>query len=316
MFALCVCVGPTYAQSDDYKALTTAAVEEHSLGHYEEARALFGRAHEIAPSARTFWGMGIAAFEARNYVDALRMLTAAREDSRKPLTPAQRKQTDSLLERAQAFVVRLPLRVSPRSARVSINGRPAEAGADGLVLLDVGTHQVVVSAPGYEEVTRTMRLEAGKAEPLEVELEKKRSASDAALATASQPAPERAQAPPADASEGVRVSTVLKWVSLGTTLASLGAMGAGLGLRESAARYYADESKCPLPDRDLSCPGKRAEVGKWKAMAIAGGAAAGVFAALTIVFFVVDRRPNADSARAGTECGPAFTAGVSCVTRF
>src|SRR5262245_12054084 len=69
------------AQQDDYKALTEAAVEEHSLGHYEEARALFAKAHAINPNARTLWGMGTAAFEARQYVDAMQLFDAALRDT-------------------------------------------------------------------------------------------------------------------------------------------------------------------------------------------------------------------------------------------
>jgi len=89
------------AQPSDYKALTEAAVEEHSLGHYEEARALFAKAHAINPNARTLWGMGTAAFEARQYVDAMQLFQAALSDTRKPLTEAQSKQAESLRKRAE-----------------------------------------------------------------------------------------------------------------------------------------------------------------------------------------------------------------------
>jgi tetratricopeptide (TPR) repeat protein len=310
---LCATRPSALAQSNDYKALTDAAVEEHSLGHYEEARALFARAHAIAPSARTFWGMGIAAFEARHYVDAIQLLEQARDDSRKPLTPAQRKQTDSLLERSLAFVVRVPIRVDPASAKVSIDGRDMEPDASGTVLLDAGTHQVVITAKGYEDVVRSMRWEAGNAEPFEVQLEKREPAhgGEAAAGAAAVAAPVAGSAPQA---EGTRSFTVLKWVSLGATAASLGIMGAGLALRQSAAVDYNDQLMCAQHEQDAVCVDKRNEENKWKAMAIAGGAAAGVFGVLSVVFFVLDRRPDSKSAR--TQCGPAFEAGALCQLRF
>jgi hypothetical protein len=40
---------PVLAQANDCKSLTQAAVEEHSLVHYEEARALFARAPRLQP---------------------------------------------------------------------------------------------------------------------------------------------------------------------------------------------------------------------------------------------------------------------------
>jgi hypothetical protein len=103
---------------------------------------------------------------------------------------------------------------------------------------------------------------------------------------------------------------------LGATVASLGVLGAGIGLRQATAKEYNDETKCPGPDRDLSCGGKRVAVRKYEAMTIAGGAAAGVFAVLSIVFFVLDGRAKTDAAHAGAGCGPAFQAGALCQVRF
>jgi tetratricopeptide (TPR) repeat protein len=309
---------PARAQSNDYKSLTNAAVEEHSLGHYEEARALFTRAHAINPSARTFWGMGIAAFEARQYVDAIGLLKQARDDTRKPLTAAQRKQTDSLLERAQAFVVRVPIRVEPASAKVTVDGREPEPDADGVVLLDVGTHQVLVSAEGYQDVVRVARWEAGNAPVFELRLEKKAAPGAPEPAPAVQPAALGAPGRPAQSEPSATPSSyrVLKWVSLGAALASLGITGAGIGLRESEAARYNDDSECPPPDRDAACPGSRQTVKKWQTMAVAGGAATGIFAALTVAFFVLDRKPKNEGASARTRCGPAFVAGALCEVRF
>jgi hypothetical protein len=304
------------AETDEYKKLTDAAVEEHSLGHYEEARALFAQAHAIAPSARTFWGMGIAAFEARDYVDAIELLAQAREDSRKPLTAAQRTKTDSLIERAQAYVVRLPLHITPSSARAAVDGKELVPNAEGVVLLDAGAYQVVVSAAGYQEAVRSMTWHAGDAPAFEVHLQPLAVASPVTPAlvaasagpVAATPAPQPDAAPP-------RTYAALKWTSLGVTVASLGVMGAGIGMRASEVAYYNDESNCPGPDKDQACPGKRQDVRMWEAVTIVGGAAAGVFGALTAVFFVLDKRSRAAPAGAHA-CGPAFELGAECRWRF
>jgi tetratricopeptide (TPR) repeat protein len=305
------------AQADrasEYKALTDAAVEEHGLGHYEEARALFSRAHAIDPNARTLWGMGIAAFEARQYVDAIELLEAARKDERKPLTSAQRKQTESLLERSRNFVVRVPIRVEPANAQVSIDGRVMEPGQEGVVTLDAGTHQVVVSAPGYEEITRSMRWSAGDADPLELSLapKPKQKPVEEQVQNAQ---PASSASTQADVQRSSGALTTLKWVSLGVAVASVGVMAAGLALRQSAANDWNDERECP-PDMNESCPDKKRDEAKWKKVAIASGASAGVFAALSTVFFVLDRSPAGQGASVRTRCEPAFTLGASCEVRF
>jgi tetratricopeptide (TPR) repeat protein len=314
--ALCAGTSSALAQGNDYKALTNAAVEELSSGHYEEARALFARAHAINPSARTFWGMGVAAFEARQYVDAIQLLTQSRDDARKPLTAEQRKQTESLLERSQAFVVRVPIRVEPAAAKVTIDGREVERDKDGVALLDAGTHQVVVSAAGHQEVVRVARWEVGDAPLFEVHLEPKGASgpaagsdSDAAHTQAPGPAPSSAAASERSA------FAVLKWVSLGATVAALGIMGTGLAMREKEASHYNDDTKCPPPDRDAECPDSREAVQRLKRTAIAGGASAGIFATLTVVSFLLDRKPTRHAA-ARTQCGPAFEGGALCQVRF
>jgi hypothetical protein len=319
VLSICSVSHSALGQSEDYKSLTDAAVEEHSLGHYEEARALFTRAHAINPSARTFFGMGVAAFESRQYVDAIGLLEQARADGRRPLTAAQRKQTDSLLERAQAFVVRVPIRVTPKSARVTIDGRALEPDAQGTLLLDAGAHQVVISAEGYEEVSRLTRWEAGHAPPFEVRLEKREAGGSHDPALAPEPTPDRgaaAKGESAAAAPGLRTFSVLKWASLGATVAALGITGTGIALRESEATHYNDDRECPPPNRDAACPNSRRMVNKWETMAIAGGAAAGAFAALSVLFFVLDRKQRESPQRARTTCGPAFAAGALCQVRF
>jgi tetratricopeptide (TPR) repeat protein len=300
--------------SSEYKSLTAAAVEEHGLGHYEEARALFAKAHAIDPNARTLWGMGVAAFEGRQYVDAIGLLEAALKEQRKPLTSAQHKQAESLLERSRDFVVRLPLRVQPRNAQVTIDGRAIQSDPHSPVLLDAGTHQIVISAPGYQELTRSMRWSAGDAPAWDVRLEPKQSAQAAVAESGASQLPSGAQATPGD-EQPLGAFTVLKWVSLGGTVAALGIMGAGLGLRESAAKEWNDDTQCP-DDKNENCPKTKLAEKKWRTMAIAGGAATGVFAALSVVFFVLDRKPRRDGAQAATRCVPAFGPGVACQTRF
>src|SRR5262245_44240118 len=65
-----------------YRSAVDDAVSEFAAGRFEEARALFKRAHQLSPNARTLRGLGMTAFELRAYVQAIRELRAALADTR------------------------------------------------------------------------------------------------------------------------------------------------------------------------------------------------------------------------------------------
>ena len=61
-------------QQQAHRDLSSRAIVEFEAGRFAEARALFMRAHEIWPSARTFRVLGMTSFELRSYVRALQEL--------------------------------------------------------------------------------------------------------------------------------------------------------------------------------------------------------------------------------------------------
>src|SRR5438270_7301880 len=103
-FAAPAAGAPDPAETSQYRAMLNEAVSEYDARRYEEARALFRRAHELSPNARTLRGIGMASFELREYVEALRALEGSLVEQRRPLTAPQRQQVEGLLERTRAFV--------------------------------------------------------------------------------------------------------------------------------------------------------------------------------------------------------------------
>ena len=97
-------------------------------------------AHEINPNARTLRSIGMASFELRDYVSALRALSAALVETRKPLSLDQRTHAQGLLERSRMYVGIYTLKISPADARVLIDGRAPDSEPDGTVLLGFGSH--------------------------------------------------------------------------------------------------------------------------------------------------------------------------------
>jgi hypothetical protein len=142
---------------ESYDQIIERALNEYRLGNWDEAAALFARAHALKPSARTLRGLGLSEFENRKYVLALLHCSAALADTRNPLNPEQRGELESVIARASEFVARVTLALAPPTAQVTVDGVAPHRDAAGNVLLDPGPHELVVSDGGLSE---RRRLEA------------------------------------------------------------------------------------------------------------------------------------------------------------
>jgi len=157
-------VAPAAAQEPPaaYREIIADAVTEFDEGRWPEARALFERAHALFPNARTLRGIGMCAFEMRQYAEAIRHLEWALSEPRRALTEAQREETEALVERARTFVGRFRVTTDPPGAEVRIDGAVPRRGEDGAVMLAVGEHNLVARAPGREDATRALTVTGGE----------------------------------------------------------------------------------------------------------------------------------------------------------
>jgi hypothetical protein len=157
---------PTSAQSAsdsrDYNMLVREALAEFDDGNFPESRALFLRAHELQPSARTLRGLGVAAFALREYEDATRKLEEALASTVKPLDGQLRQETQNLLERAYGFVGRYELGLSPLHALILVDGAETDLHHGDRLLLSIGRHTLEARAPGYESDRRTVDVAGGE----------------------------------------------------------------------------------------------------------------------------------------------------------
>lgn len=212
------------AEDDRHRQLLADAVAEYNAGRYAEARALFRQAHEGSPSARTLRGIGMAAFELREYVEALRALNAALEAESRPLTDEQRQHVDSLIARANAFVGRYRVRLSPDEASLSVDGAPARLEPDGTLVLNLGEHELVARCPGCTAETRTVRVRGGEEEEMSFELRAEPAEPEPAAGGQVGGEPQWSVGPPPDADRERGSATPVLLLSMGGALAA-GALG-------------------------------------------------------------------------------------------
>lgn len=159
-----------FAQSkgDGYTQVIQNAVVEFDAGNWAEARVLFEQAHTLRPSARTLRGMGMASFEIKEYVRAEKELNASLVDLRSPLAETQRHEVLALLLRLERYIGKLVVHTRPPEASptVTLDGSRVE----GEMKLDLGRHELSVQAPGYRPLNRTVTVEGGKTQQLELTL--------------------------------------------------------------------------------------------------------------------------------------------------
>ncbi len=158
---------PEDSPPPEYEQLVQQALEESAAGRFEEARVLFRQAHAVFPNARTLRGIGMVAFEVRDYPDAIRNLRQALAAERRPLTDAQRAEVTDTLERAYDFVGRYDLDAVPEGATILVDGHEAESDADRTLLLPVGRHAVVVRTAARSWDGR-WTVRGGENEPLPI----------------------------------------------------------------------------------------------------------------------------------------------------
>jgi hypothetical protein len=289
-----------------YRKIIKEGVAEYEARHFEEARSLFRRAHEINPNARTFRGIGMASFELRDYISAVRNLAPALQDKRKPLSPELHKDTQDLLDRSRLFVGVYTLTVAPRNARLIIDGHAPEFEPDGSLLFSFGKHTLEATAQGREIFSLTFDVRGGERKNLPVTLRwastaRPRTDNDKAtsLAIVAEPSPVISNAG----------SAAWLWASAGTALLS---GGAGI-------YWYKQNSEldtCRHPTAGLRCTNESAVKTRSNlalGTMIGTGAAALTMALVGILTW--DFGPTAASKQnaAGCTAGPF---GISCMTVF
>jgi hypothetical protein len=206
------------ADAPAYRKAIEEGLAECDAGHFEEARSLFRRAHEISPNARTFRGIGMTSFELRDYVSAVHNLSAALQDVRKPLSSEQRGQTQDLLERSRIFVDVYTLTISPKNSRVLIDGRAPEFEPDGTLMFGIGPHTVEVRAQGMTTRSLPIEVRGGERKELSIALERESAAPSAGakaglVVSAAKPWP-------SEASNGHAAAWL--WASGGAALVAVG----------------------------------------------------------------------------------------------
>ena len=281
----------TQAEAVAYPDLVAAAVEEFERGNWTEAQALFARAHALEPNARTLRGMGVCAFEAKQYVRAVAHLQQALVETRKPLDAAQQEEAKAVIARAEAFIARVTLALVPVDAQVEVDAQPAVLDFDGRILLDPGMHELGVSAAHHATVRRTVEVNPGDQLRIELTLapDAVQPIPPAAPVAGRAKATSATQAATAVA-EPQHASRTFAWLATGASVAFAGAGAALLALAH--AGVGAVERACPVGECTRAQIERAIDREHLATLQLGYGAAfalAGACAATAVVLFATER---------------------------
>jgi hypothetical protein len=159
--------GTEPAESAAYRAAIDSAVRSFAAGRWTEARSAFEQAHALAPSARTFRGLGLAAFYLHDYVAARVGFEQALHDDRKPLTAEQRAELTRLLGVTQRETGRFELHLQPSAARIVVDGTPI---SERVLVLERGIHVLALDADGCEPLRLQLSVSGEEDRKLEFSL--------------------------------------------------------------------------------------------------------------------------------------------------
>jgi tetratricopeptide (TPR) repeat protein len=265
---------PEAEPQSEYKRTMESGIVEFDAGRYAEARAIFLRAHEMSPSARTLRVLGMTAFDLRMYPRAVEELSAALVDERKPLKDEHRKQVTQLLQQAQGFVGRFHLQLEPPDVQLELDGERITHAPDAPLVLAVGEHEVRLRAPGFAPL-RVSLLVQGR------EDEQRSFALEPVAVVAAAPAPSLVVAAPTSDTppRRARLLRAGAYASAGLAASALVVGGVFGGL--AVARDNSLEGSCP----SKACgPGRQDDIDQLRRFAdtstvgLAVGVTAGVLA--------------------------------------
>jgi hypothetical protein len=166
-----------------------------------------------------------------------------------------KERAKTVLNTALPKIARLTVKVDPADAKpqVTVAGAPIPAALIGVERpTDPGTHEVVISAPGYLEQHKSVTLAEGGSQELAIVLEKDPNAA-AAAAPPPPPPPVVVAPPPAPAADTApKRNNTLAYVALGVGGAGLvvGGITGFLALGKKGDLEGCKEERCPTSQKD------------------------------------------------------------------
>jgi hypothetical protein len=343
---------PARAADDtaEAEALIREGIQLRVKGDAPRALPLFEKAYQLSRSPRTAAQLGLVELEVGAAAEAERYLTEALATPDHPWIAKNRATLKRQLEVAKRDIGELVVTGSPAGAEVSVNHKPAgRLPLAAPIRLDKGRVDIEVRAPGFEAVTDTVLIAAGKQVRRAYMLARSLAPEPVAARAPARPEPGPAvQTLPADtAAPGTPPSEMLTaspapaqswytrrpvfWVTAGAALAAL-ALGTVEAFDAAAKRntfndHTSDVGGVPYQDcgtasLSAACQPLKDAYDRALTLSVVGFAAAGVLASGASAMLLLSRQSRTGASDSGGSahalgCLPdPITRGLTCNLRF
>jgi hypothetical protein len=164
---------PAQAATDAARAHFKTGIKLYRDGNYPGALAEFEAAYELKPGPGSLQNVALCQKALFRYGEAADTLTRLLHRHGADLSPTERTAAELARDELKGLVGSFRLRVTPASARVTLDGQPlSDTERLSARRVNVGEHTLVVEAPGYARAVRTFRVAGGKEDvPIDVTLE-------------------------------------------------------------------------------------------------------------------------------------------------
>lgn len=158
------------AAPDGYEDAVALGLKEMELQNFSEARARFLQAHQLYPNARTLRALGKVEYELRHYVEAVQYLQQSLDNTVRPLSAEMRGDVQDVLAKADGYVARYQVVVTPANATLQLDGTTIELPSDGMLMLGVGDHVLIARADSYQPMQSRISVVGGESSQISLSL--------------------------------------------------------------------------------------------------------------------------------------------------
>jgi hypothetical protein len=313
------------------EALIREGVQLRGQDQTARALPLFEKAYRLARTPRTAGQLGLCELELGFYAEAELYLAEALAAPNHPWIAKNRTILKRQLDTARANVGELSLTVSPATAEVLVDKKPADKVGTGVpVHLRKGPVELEISAPGYVPVRQIVTIVAGKRTEHSYALVPQPVAVTAPVAESAPPVTLAPSQPPAEAG-GEDPRRIAAWVTGGAALVALtlGTVEAlnAVSKRDDFNNHTSVVGGMALPDCTTvslapQCKPLKDAYDHALTLSVVGFVTAGALAAASSVLFVLSSSGHVSNgeragAAPGFACVPDLgVRGLGCSLRF
>jgi tetratricopeptide (TPR) repeat protein len=251
---------PSAASAQDARARARTyfgeGVAAYDAGRYKEALASFERAYRAAPHPAVRVNMANCFEQLGQYVEALFNFRRYLEESEENVNEEQRTEVELAIARLTPRVGTLFIDLSPRDASLTVDGKEARRTPDGGLQLVAGSHTLRATAPGFVPMERNVDVKGGGDTRVDLAL-----MAEGAVEPVAEPVPEvdepvsepesqPALEEPVEAPEPNKPNRALLWSMVGGTVA-LGAASAVFGALAIGAKHDFNDAVEQSNDKTL-----------------------------------------------------------------